>query len=62
MSWVLVIYIYAGLFFAGPNDKVEIMNINGFHSQASCEAAGQQSEVLVKGTSKSSRFMCLEVK
>lgn len=60
MSWVLVIYIYAGLF--AKSDKVTITNINGFHSQASCESAGQQSEVLVKGTLKSSRFMCVEVK
>lgn len=60
MSWVLVIYIYAGLFAKG--DNVTITNINGFHSQASCEAAGQQSEVLVKDTLKSSRFMCVEVK
>jgi hypothetical protein len=60
MTWVLVIYIYAGMWAKG--DSVTLTTVSGFTSLASCEAAGKQSEVLVKDSAKTARFMCVEVK
>lgn len=60
VSWVLVIYIFAGPMAKG--DNVTITNIGGFHSPESCEAAGQQSQKLTENSLKLSRFLCVEVK
>jgi hypothetical protein len=59
-NWVLVIYIYVGMLGSGNN--MTMTNIGGFHSKESCEAAGQQSEALVKNFLNSSRFICVEVR
>jgi hypothetical protein len=57
MSWILVIYIYAGAFAKG--DSVAISTIP-MPNQKACMAAGQQAAGLVKGSAKEFRFVCLE--
>ncbi len=57
MSWILVIYIYAGAFAKG--DSVTITHVPGFKSEAHCAAAGNMTKPLVNGSSKELRFVCL---
>jgi hypothetical protein len=58
MSYVLVLFLYAGSFSKG--DSVAITNVPGFKSEASCVAAGKAAVVLVKNTLKEGRFVCLK--
>ena len=60
MSWILVMYIYAGVWAKG--DSVAMNTIEGFSSIATCQAAGEKFKPLVNSTSKESRFVCLEKK
>jgi hypothetical protein len=60
MTWVLVLYIYAGMLAKG--DSVTISNITGFTTEASCAAAGNKSKELVGGSAKEARFVCVAVK
>jgi hypothetical protein len=60
MTWVLVLYIYAGVFAKG--DSVSIATIEGYTSQAVCEQAGVAGEKLVKTSSKEYRFVCVPKK
>lgn len=57
MTWVLVLYIYAGMLAKG--DSVTLTTVEGFHSKASCETAGKAAEPLVGGSAKELRFVCL---
>jgi hypothetical protein len=58
MSYVLVLFLYAGAFSKG--DSVSITNVPGFKSEASCVAAGKSGVGLVKDTLKEGRFVCLK--
>jgi len=58
MSWILVVYIYAGIMAKG--DSVALTNIPGFQSQAECMIAGKEGEDLVSGTAKVYRFVCVK--
>jgi hypothetical protein len=55
--WILVIYIYAGVFAKG--DSVTLDNVPGFRSEAHCAAAGNALKPLVKDSAKELRFVCL---
>lgn len=57
MSWVLVLYIYAGAMARG--DSVALTNVPHATQQA-CQASGKQAELLVSGSMKSVRFICLK--
>lgn len=57
MTWILVLYIYAGAMAQG--DSVAITNVPGFVTQAKCEEAGNLAKPLVNGSSKVLRFVCL---
>ncbi len=59
MSWVLVIYIYAGAMAEG--DSVTVTSVP-MASQEICETAGQKLDPLVSGSTKVVRYVCLEVK
>lgn len=59
-SWVLVLYIYAGVWAKG--DSVALHTITGFTSKQTCEAAGQAPSSLVSGSAKDYRYVCVEVK
>ena len=58
MEWVLVIYIYAGTWAKG--DSVTITHIPMANQQL-CKRAADESEVLVKGSSKEVRALCWKV-
>ena len=57
MSYVLVLYIYAGMLSKG--DSVALQVIEGFTSEESCQVAGIHANELVKGSIKEYRFSCL---
>lgn len=60
MTWVLVMYIYAGVFAKG--DSVSVATIEGYTSPAACEQSGAAGEKLVKSSSKEYRFVCVAKK
>lgn len=57
MSYVLVMYIYAGMLAKG--DSVALQVIEGFTSEETCNVAGTHGNELVKGSTKDYRFTCL---
>lgn len=59
MEWVLIIYIYAGIWAKG--DSVAIATIP-MASQDVCEQAAVKSETLTKATAKEFRHVCVKVK
>ena len=59
-AWVLLIYVYAGVWAKG--DSVTLHSLEGFSSQASCQQAGESGKMLVSGTSKEFRFVCIQKK
>lgn len=58
MTWTLVIYIYAGMLAQG--DSVALTHIQGFKTEAQCEAAGAGVKPLVKGSTKEVRHVCIK--
>jgi hypothetical protein len=60
MSWILVLYIFAGTFAKG--DSVSLVQVPGFTSEAECKAAGAASAPLVASSVKDLRFVCLSQK
>lgn len=58
MSYVLVLFLYAGTFSSG--DSVALTNIGGFKTEQSCISAGKQAMSLPKGTMKEGKFVCLK--
>lgn len=52
MSWVLVIYIYAG-------NSVTLTSVP-MSTQELCESAGQELDPLVSDTTKVVRYVCLK--
>jgi len=57
MTWILVIYIYAGVFARG--DSVAITHINGFANERDCNLAGARGSSLTKDSAKEYRYVCL---
>lgn len=58
MTWILVIYIYAGVLARG--DSVTIVAIPQFKDEASCIEAGKKTAKFVEGSSKEHRFVCVK--
>lgn len=58
MSWILIIYIYAGALANG--DSVAITNIPYFATEQECIQAGKQAKELVNGSTKVYRFVCIK--
>lgn len=58
MTWILVLYIYAGVMSKG--DSVTVSSIDGFTSAASCATAGATAKTLVSNSFKDARFVCLK--
>jgi hypothetical protein len=58
MTWILVIYIYAGALANG--DSVAIASIPSFSTKQECIQAGEDAKELVKGSTKVYRFVCLK--
>lgn len=59
MEWVLILYIYAGVW--AKSDSVAITTIP-MASQEACERAAVNTEGLVKQTAKELRHVCVRVK
>lgn len=57
MTYILVMYIYAGIMANG--DSVTLVNAGEFNSIDACNAAGMSGNQLVKGTAKEYRYLCL---
>jgi hypothetical protein len=57
MTWVLVIYIYAGAMAQG--DSVTVTTVP-MQTQEACETAGNQLGDLVSSTTKVVRFICIK--
>ena len=59
MSWILIVYIYAGVMASG--DSVALTNVPGFKSEQECVSAGRTGQNLVSGTSsKVYKFVCVK--
>jgi len=58
MSWVLVLYIYAGVLAKG--DSVTLTPVPGFKTLEACQAAGRAAAPLVANSAKDLRFVCLK--
>jgi hypothetical protein len=59
MEWVLVLYIYAGTWSNG--DSVALTTIPMATAEL-CKKAADESNVLVKGSTKTARAVCWKVK
>lgn len=59
MSWVLVLYIFAGTFAKG--DSVTLHSVNGFTNEKACIAAGEKAKPLVNGSAKEYKYVCVKV-
>ncbi len=57
MSYILVIYIYAGALARG--DSVAMVTVPQSSLQA-CQEAGKLADGLVKGSAKDVRFICIK--
>jgi hypothetical protein len=60
MQWILVLFIHAGVM--SNSDSVALTNVPGFTVQAECLAAGRAAQALTGGTTKDTRFVCLQRK
>lgn len=60
MSWVLILFIHAGVW--SKNDSMTITQVSGFTTLQTCEAAGQKAQGITKDTVKEARYQCVEVK
>lgn len=60
MTWVLILYIYAGALADG--DSVTLQSVPGFSCRQSCEDAGERGKSLVRNSAKEYRYVCLEQK
>jgi orotidine-5'-phosphate decarboxylase len=58
MTWILVLYIYAGAFAHG--DSVTLHSIPGFKTEADCKTAGEAGKILVSGSTKEYVYTCLK--
>lgn len=58
MSWILVLFVHAGML--SEKDSMALTNVPGFKSEASCQAAGRAAEALTKATTKATRFVCVK--
>ena len=56
--WTLVLFMHAGIL--SGKDSMTSTTIPNFKSEAVCMAAGKQSAILVKGTTKDLTFVCLK--
>lgn len=58
MSYILVLFLHAGMM--SEKDSMALTTVPGFKTEAACLAAGKQSEVLARRTTKEVRFVCLK--
>lgn len=59
MSFVLVLFLYAGALSDG--DSVAVTHV-AMPSLAVCQREGQRAEALTRATKKAARFVCLDLR
>jgi len=57
MEWMLVLYIYAGVWAKGDSFAITTVPMA---SLAACEKAGQSADSLVNGTRNHVRYICMK--
>lgn len=57
MSWVLVIFVHAGML--SNADSMALTNVPGFKTEAACQMAALQAVEFGKRTTKEVRTVCL---
>lgn len=57
MTYALILYIYAGILAKG--DSVTLHTVP-MQSMEACQKAGREAEVLVRGSAKEYRFVCVQ--
>jgi hypothetical protein len=57
MTWILVLYIYAGPLAKGDGVSVTAIQMP---TEAACNDSGRKAALLVKGSAKELRFLCLK--
>ncbi len=55
---LLILFVHAGVL--SNKDSMALTNVSGFATEAACQSAGKQSEVLVKRTTKEVNFVCVK--
>lgn len=58
MTWILILFVHAGVL--SEKDSMALTSVPGFKTEAACQAAGKQSEGLVKRTTKDVKFVCVK--
>ena len=58
MTWVLIVFVHASML--SDKDSMALTTVPGFRSEATCQVAGKQSEVLAKRTTKEMRYVCVK--
>lgn len=58
MSWILVLFVHAGML--SDKDSMALTNVPGFKTESACQAAGKAAEALTKSTTKNTRFVCIK--
>lgn len=58
MTYIMVLFLHAGML--SDKDSMALTTVPGFKTEAACLAAGKQSEVLAKRTTKEVKFVCLK--
>lgn len=59
MSWTLIILLHAGML--SSKDSMALTRVEGFKTHSTCVAAGKETEVLGKGTTKDVKWVCVKV-
>lgn len=60
MEWILILFVHAGML--SDKDSMAVTNVPGFSAQAECETAGRASEKLTSGTTKNTKWVCVQRK
>ncbi len=58
MTWILILTIYAGAW--ADTDSVSLTNVPGFKTVEACKQAGADAVVLVNGSKKVARWVCVK--
>jgi hypothetical protein len=58
MTYILVLFLHAGML--SDKDSMALTTVPGFKTESECQAAGNASKALGKGTTKDVKFVCLK--
>ena len=58
MTWVLVLFVHAGVL--SNADSMALTTVPGFKLESACQAAGIKSQALAQRTTKEVSFVCVQ--